>query len=328
MNGWANTDPMQPDPFDPSLYVYDIDIFEMPGETINWKFRALPAASFVDGGWEGGDAHPLVMPDEDTVLDPMKPNILPQGAPLSQDVTVRFSVDVNDALDCYNGLPFADPIRSVWVTGDWNNWGGAWGVADTATLVRLYDDGATKGDATAADGIWSTEVLFSTGDASTRLYKYSIYAAGVDTLNGGTECMDNEAGFSMNHVIIVDDSSPTMILDLDYFGSQWREDIGIKLLDDETIPKEFAISQNYPNPFNPTTSIKYAVPKESRVKLTIYNTMGQKVETLVNTKQSPGTYMATWNGRDQYGNRVTTGIYFYRIEAGDFVSTNKMMFIK
>ena len=94
------------------------------------------------------------------------------------------------------------------------------------------------------------------------------------------------------------------------------------------LPKDFALFQNYPNPFNPSTIIHYALPKISNVTVAIYNSIGQKVSTLVNQKQSAGNYSVNWNGVDNYGNYVSSGVYFYQIKAGDFVQTRKMMLMK
>lgn len=94
------------------------------------------------------------------------------------------------------------------------------------------------------------------------------------------------------------------------------------------LPKEFALQQNYPNPFNPTTLIKYDVPRRSQVRLSIYNVLGQKVRTLFDGVQNPGSYSEEWDGSTEGGNSVSSGIYFYRIEAGSFVQTKKMVLMK
>ncbi len=94
------------------------------------------------------------------------------------------------------------------------------------------------------------------------------------------------------------------------------------------IPTTFDISQNFPNPFNPTTTIKYQVPKSVDVTLNIYNILGQKVRTLVNKTMEPGYYKVVWDGTNDYGVKVASGIYLYRIKAGDFVQTRKMILMK
>jgi hypothetical protein len=85
--------------------------------------------------------------------------------------------------------------------------------------------------------------------------------------------------------------------------------------DDPQIPASFALSQNYPNPFNPSTTIRFALPTQSVVSLKIYNILGQEVATLVNTEHPAGFFTVEWNGRNQYGSPVASGVYFYRIEA-------------
>jgi len=94
------------------------------------------------------------------------------------------------------------------------------------------------------------------------------------------------------------------------------------------IPKEYALSQNYPNPFNPTTKINYQLPEEGWVTLKVYNIEGQLVRTLVKGHQEAGYHSVRWNGRDQVGKEVTSGIYFYRITTGKFTDTKKMVLMK
>ena len=88
------------------------------------------------------------------------------------------------------------------------------------------------------------------------------------------------------------------------------------------------MSQNYPNPFNPATTIHFALPRLSDVKLVIYNILGQRVITLVDEKLNPGEYDVVWNGNDGHGRAVSSGVYFYRIEAAEFVNSKKMLLLK
>ncbi|MDZ7362583.1 MAG: carboxypeptidase regulatory-like domain-containing protein [candidate division KSB1 bacterium] len=94
------------------------------------------------------------------------------------------------------------------------------------------------------------------------------------------------------------------------------------------IPAKFELEQNYPNPFNPETSIKYHLPVRTNVTLRIYNALGQEIRTLVNTLQDAGVYSATWDGKDNNGRQLATGLYLLRLEAGDFVMTRKMAMVK
>ena len=92
---------------------------------------------------------------------------------------------------------------------------------------------------------------------------------------------------------------------------------------DEVVPDEYSLSQNYPNPFNPSTTIKYSVPQSSFVKIKVYNTIGQEIAELVNQELQIGNYEVTFDARN-----LPSGIYFYRIEAGNFVETKKMILLK
>lgn len=94
------------------------------------------------------------------------------------------------------------------------------------------------------------------------------------------------------------------------------------------IPSQFELAQNYPNPFNPETKIEFAIPSRSHVSLSVYNMLGQKVTTLVDEELEAGWKSVTWNGRDDGGNQVATGVYLYRLEAGDIVMKKKMMLLK
>ena len=102
--------------------------------------------------------------------------------------------------------------------------------------------------------------------------------------------------------------------------------VGIETLGQ--LPTEFDIAQNYPNPFNPTTTIAYQLPKASNVKLVVYNVLGQQVRTLVNNRLEPGRYKSVWDGRNDAGARVGSGIYIYRFEAADFHKVQKMILLK
>ena len=96
----------------------------------------------------------------------------------------------------------------------------------------------------------------------------------------------------------------------------------------EELPGKFELAQNYPNPFNPTTLISYALPQNAFVTLKVYDMLGREVKTLVSKEVAAGKYSVEWNGDDNFGNKVATGAYVYRITAGDFVSVKKMLLIK
>ena len=112
-------------------------------------------------------------------------------------------------------------------------------------------------------------------------------------------------------------------------------DDGVGIADGGVIPDVFALHQNFPNPFNPVTALPYDVPEIADVKIDIYNLLGQKVRSLVTGEHEPGFYRATWNGKNDRGALVTTGVYIYQITARSnatgevaFTETRKLVLMK
>lgn len=99
-------------------------------------------------------------------------------------------------------------------------------------------------------------------------------------------------------------------------------------MDPLPVPTTFELSQNFPNPFNPTTEIRFSLPRESEVKLVVFDIMGRVVATLVDQHMSAGGHRVTWNGRTQDGQAVSSGVYFYHMQADGFSATKKMALIK
>ena len=95
-----------------------------------------------------------------------------------------------------------------------------------------------------------------------------------------------------------------------------------------TFPTDFHLFQNFPNPFNPSTTIRYSIVEPGNVSIKIYDVLGREVKTIVNEIKTAGTYSSKWNGNDSFGNKVSSGIYFYRMESGSFVEAKKMILLK
>ena len=97
----------------------------------------------------------------------------------------------------------------------------------------------------------------------------------------------------------------------------------------QTLPTAFALADNFPNPFNPATTIQYALPTAADVELTVYNVVGQPVRTLVAEHQSAGRYMVEWDATDDSGHSLSSGMYLYRLQAGEeFREVKKMLLLK
>ncbi len=95
-----------------------------------------------------------------------------------------------------------------------------------------------------------------------------------------------------------------------------------------SLPQQFALSQNYPNPFNSSTTVNFDIAKSGEVKLEIFNALGQKVRTLVNQWMSPGSYHLNWDGRDEKGDSVASGVYFCKVQTEESSQTKKMLLLK
>jgi len=101
----------------------------------------------------------------------------------------------------------------------------------------------------------------------------------------------------------------------------------IEVLVDFT-PQSFELFQNYPNPFNPTTTIKFQVPEASDVSIVIYDMLGQEVKSLFAGSVQAGNFSVEWNGTNNQGQKMSSGSYIYRMEAGEFVNTKEMILLK
>jgi hypothetical protein len=110
-------------------------------------------------------------------------------------------------------------------------------------------------------------------------------------------------------------------------GGVWRrplsEMISAVYLSSSELPTEFSLEQNYPNPFNPVTNFQFSIVNRQLTILKVYNVLGQEVATLVNEVKQPGTYTVQWDASG-----MASGMYFYRIQAGDFVATRRLLLLK
>jgi hypothetical protein len=117
--------------------------------------------------------------------------------------------------------------------------------------------------------------------------------------------------------------------DLNWYPTQHKQYLtDVKIDKGAKVPTTFSLSNAYPNPFNPTTNIQFNIAKNENVRLVVFNILGQKIKTLVNGEMKAGSYTATWNGKDEFGTSVASGIYFYRLESQSFNSTKKMILMK
>ena len=96
----------------------------------------------------------------------------------------------------------------------------------------------------------------------------------------------------------------------------------------KNVPETFSLHQNYPNPFNPITTLRYDLPEDAMVNITIYDMMGRQVKTLINDEQTAGYRSLQWNATNDAGSPISAGMYLYMIQAGEFRQTKKMILLK
>ncbi len=128
-------------------------------------------------------------------------------------------------------------------------------------------------------------------------------------------------------VAVVNKMNETDFQQLTFTASTVTTDIS----EDNNKPNQIELLPNYPNPFNPATTISYRIPESGGThpaRLVIYNTLGQKVKTLVSATQPPGLYSIHWDGKDDKGLRVSSGVYLYQLSSGTFNSSRKMILTK
>jgi flagellar hook assembly protein FlgD len=104
--------------------------------------------------------------------------------------------------------------------------------------------------------------------------------------------------------------------------------VEVSLDESEITPIQFALHQNYPNPFNPHTEISFDIPEMTDINVSVFNLMGQKVKTLVNDNITPGYHTIMWDGTNDKGLQVSTGMYFYTLQSSEKRVMRKMLFLK
>lgn len=199
----------------------------------------------------------------------------------------------------------------------------------SATLLEPSDGDTIPDISDAVVFLWT---MSEDVDGDTMIYSLILAGPGLDTVISDildtVFSFDGSAFFQGTSTyrwsVQTADDSITVGSDT----SEFHTPVVVGLTETVGLPTVFALHQNYPNPFNPSTTIKYDLPQTTKVVLKIYNLLGQNVITLV-SKQQPGGYKSViWNGRNSAGQFVGSGIYVYRIQAGDFVQSRKMLFLK
>jgi len=196
--------------------------------------------------------------------------------------------------------------------------------AQIGTEFNLDGSNSYDSDGTITEYSWSQsqngdQVVFSSTDETVVTFTVPEESPN-DISDSSVTCIiyltvtDNDGNTDMSQVIV------TGLLN---DGGQQLE-----LSDASNTPDKFKLNQNYPNPFNPITNLSYDLREDSYVSITIYDLLGNVVSNLINTYQSSGYKTIQWNAKNNQGQSVSAGVYLYKIQAGDFVDTKKMILLK
>ena len=173
-------------------------------------------------------------------------------------------------------------------------------------ITIRYDDSELKGWTNAFDGEFTLQIYYWNSSSK----EWELVGGQVDTLFNEVSAPITKQGVYAA------------------FTTDYATDIKDDLGKSEELPTKFTLSQNYPNPFNPETVINYSLPTRSHVAITVFNLLGQRVKTLFDATQIAGSHSVSWDGTDNNGNSVASGIYLYRFQANDFIGTKKMLLLK
>ena len=210
------------------------------------------------------------------------------------------------------------PVREIYIETDFDS--------DT---IYFYD--AQIGD----DSYFESIYIFNLGNTTleiddiiaTEPFHVGIITDGsldpVETLEVPVQFYPDSAGDYSGTVTIYSNDSDEEEVIIHLYG-----DTETLSIDEIPIPDKFTLHQNHPNPFNPITTLRYDLPEDALVNITIYDMMGRRISTLVNNQQSSGYKSVRWNATNDKGSSVSAGLYLYTIQAGEFRQTKKMVLLK
>lgn len=231
------------------------------------------------------------------------------------------------------------------VTWTWVTQGTGWGTSKYVTHVTgsRIDPPATLFDLTAGILVVETYlpnqigmgsgILFGAGMAAGELQHILSLHLNADVAASGTLCVDIDAAVGPMTYSFIDyggmEMSSTFLDD----GGDGTWCFPVKVPDavsgeNPNVPAVYSLGQNYPNPFNPATVINYSMERKGKIDISIFNVLGQHVKTLVNGEVEAGTHQAIWDGTDQNGATVASGVYFYKMITDKFVDTRKMALMR
>jgi len=179
--------------------------------------------------------------------------------------------------------------------------------------------------ATHAGGEASTEEHATAARSTYQLQSAVMGAAGARGSSSGLRCW----GTLGQPVTMAGGTSAGLAVSSGFWTApKLRADVALDNFESASQTRRTALLPNFPNPFNPSTTISYRLGEEATVALTVFNVHGREVRTLIRGTEQAGPHEAVWDGRDNHGQSVSSGLYFYQLRAGDFQDTRKMVLLK
>ena len=291
----------------------------LPEEIYIYSDTVIVAYSDIQGGWEGTgniDSDPLFCnPDSGDYA-------LAENSPCVG--TGYYGVNMGAlGVGCgtYNFPPtdfsLSEPSNNAQITIDESNMNDgyitfSWGESSDANSDSLYYLVRSA----------SAEI----GDHGMDTNATSITVSYVDIIEDMSE--NNVTAAALEWTVYVTDGIDTVEADNAPFTIEIDGANALRTYLEGLLPDEFALRQNYPNPFNPITTLRYDLPENSYVNVTVYDMLGRKVKTLINQTQDAGYRSVIWDATNDYGKPISAGIYLYQIQAGGYTSTKKMVLLK
>jgi len=291
----------------------------LPEEIYIYSDTVIVAYSDIQGGWEGTgniDSDPLFCnPDSGDYA-------LAENSPCVG--TGYYGVNMGAlGVGCgtYNFPPtdfsLSEPSNNAQITIDESNMNDgyitfSWGESSDANGDSLYYLVRSA----------SAEI----GDHGMDTNATSITVSYVDIIEDMSE--NNVTAATLEWTVHVTDGIDTVEADNAPFTIEIDGANALRTYLEGLLPDEFALRQNYPNPFNPITTLRYDLPENSYVNVTVYDMLGRKVKTLINQTQDAGYRSVIWDATNDYGKPISAGIYLYQIQAGGYTSTKKMVLLK
>ncbi|MDP1678245.1 MAG: FlgD immunoglobulin-like domain containing protein [Bacteroidota bacterium] len=228
---------------------------------------------------------------------------------------------------------FYEKIVNINLTQPWTATGVNCKVGDTVYVwVRGVFSSTTNdpGAWVGPDGNgWSGDNQFPVPTASSMSVIGKIGSSGTGFPIGSGRIIPvtvaGELNLGVNDIVNFADNGGALVATI---LKQQNSVINTRVTGRNVIPLELNLDQNYPNPFNPSTTIEYEIPTRSAVEILIYNSVGQIVRKLQSEQQESGRHSIMWDGKDEKGEIVSTGNYFYQMKAGEYLQTKKMLLLK